>query len=447
MEKNWPSFVPKIDNMSESEGFTNINNMNIPPSNVNSMNSSNNSQNMDFSKMTKRERLNAFLNMDLGKNPSLPPTQKKLNRNQIRKNIDNFLKMDINAMNIKPYNPRNDMYRNQGGSAQVNKNMVFENIKNIVNNQDSGPVSSLNSTVDYNSNAEQKITTTKNKNIYYICGIDPNVIFIVAGFLQKFGTCYSIHSRIPPKDLTLIRGRHFTNIKDTNDINVTKHVIFLYDNPLNSLSNNNIWTVSHCSDLLFPNSTETVFSKFMNTNPNVINYLNENDDWLQINQFYMNYLEGKLKRSYPIIAINTSKLWDNLEQFQQVLNLPENSLARFPKKTNVNTPNIDCSIYDNLNHYINSLPSIKTINPNIIIGNFFAKLNKNYSLKFKINSQYVLQEPLSIELFINSINIENTDYNFTYLLSSDTSIQIKIKLDNPDVNYDYEQLNIGYSIS
>ena len=289
---------------------------------------------------------------------------------------------------------------------------------------------------------------TDSKIAYYICGIDPNMNNLIVNFIQNIAPVYSIYSRIPPKTITEIKGNHFSNIKEPNY--QEKIVIFLYSDPINVLSSSNIWNIGHCSNIMYPNSTEQVFNKFVDGNPNIVDYLENNDDWLSINEFYYNYLNNKISRDYSIIAINTDKLWNNLDRFATLLKIPLSLMRSFPKKPNINIPNIESTLFNDLNQYISELPAIQVLNQTLLRGEFTSKLSKKNNLKFKLKSTIPFKDSLKVDLFINDLNIDEIEYKYTYKIISEELLQIIItKNELIDISTESEkpELKINYSIS
>ncbi len=379
-----------------------------------------------------------------GQNFSHLPTRSiNQNQNQNRRKLDNFLNMDIDKINIIPYQPSNKVME----SKPPPELPVYNNYGDI-----------------------QTFTREEKKNnIYYLCGIDHNIIFILAKFLSRYGICYSIHSRVPPTEITFVKGRHFTNIIDKDDTSVKRIVIFVYNDPIKCLTAENIWTVSHCSDIMYPESADTVFQTFQNESPNVIDYLKTNQDWLKLEQFYDNYLKNDGRSNYPIVAVNTDKLWDNLKPFAEVLQLPPNSINSFPRKPNIKSVSEACTLYDNLNAYLNTLPVIKIINAreeeNISVsettsknktttlkGNFTAKLGKKNKLKFKINSETPIHEPLNIKLWVEKQDIKESKYDYSYDIEEQQRLTITIFIrpgveQEQDDEVDKQPLHISYMVN
>ena len=413
MDKSWPSYTPPDKNNT-----TNPTNSMIPSV----------SQLQPSSRVkSKNNKLNAFLNMDLDKMNIIPYKPKPM------------------AMSSPPqqYNTQNGQNKQNGQNIQNKQNgQNGQNTQNVQNKQHL-----QNGQNKQNKDTVPNIPPTTPQNpqvtpIYYICGIDPNLNYLVAGFLSKIGTCYSIHQRMPPVNITQVRGRHFTNIIDTST--GPKYMIFLYNNPILTLSSSNIWTVSHCSDLMYPKSTDTLFNKFMEGEPNIISYLEGTDDWLEIADFYKNYLNSETERNYGLVTINTDKLWDSLDDFSEALKIPKPLMKHFPKRPDLKIPNIETSLFKELNNYIENLPTVQVIGQNSISGKFVAKLNKKNQLKFKINTKFGLNEKLILDIVINDQIVSQSNYSYSYELLEGNTLQVIIKSSESENNR--EEINVGYNL-
>ena len=149
-------------------------------------------------------------------------------------------------------------------------------------------------------------------NIYYVCSYGGSGSKILTKYLNKFGTAYHVHSRFPPEYLTYT-GRNtysewFSNINiPDNEINNYK-VIFIYKDPI-----------------------KAIYSRF--TNPEHLKHIQcdnkitledvieQNKDLYGIEEFFNNYTTSK-NRNYKIYCVKYEELFNNFEEFNKILELP-----------------------------------------------------------------------------------------------------------------------------
>ena len=467
------------------EAFLNmdINKINVIPYKPKPIQFSNTAPPNELMEKIKRMQENPILNnnpignqsqMNKGQSQS---SQAQLNRNQAQPQMNqaqpqmNQAQTQINqAQNNQAQMSQAEMRQAEMSQGQTNNQMeeiqslpmpqLIPKTKSQPNTQ-----SKLQSKLQSQLKSQSKSTPIVDNQTYYVCSIDPNMNYLISNFLSNISKTYSIYSRQPPKNITEVKANQFTSNKITTSD--SQLVVFLYSDPNTTLACNNLWSIAHCSNLMYPKSTDTIFKKFQNDKANILSYLETDVDWLELNEMYFNYLDNKINRSYPIIAVNTDKLWNNLDKFAETLNIPQNQMKFFPNKPIINLPEIKTTMFDQLYNHLKGLNDISVINPNIINGEFHAKLNKKNTLKFKIKSEIAFKTPINIQLAINDSEIKDQGYSYSNEIINENLLQIIIKyqesenktliLENTDLELSEEipseinnnvkaQIKISYSV-
>lgn len=67
--------------------------------------------------------------------------------------------------------------------------------------------------------------------------------------------------------------------------------------------------------------------------PKLDQYASAARDRMRLIEHFNNYLNPKAKRSYPVVALNYHRLWDNLPAVMAALGLPSSFEQQFPRRT------------------------------------------------------------------------------------------------------------------
>eukprot|EP00613_Pedinella_sp_CCMP2098_P066974 CAMPEP_0171986304 /NCGR_PEP_ID=MMETSP0993-20121228/274804_1 /TAXON_ID=483369 /ORGANISM="non described non described, Strain CCMP2098" /LENGTH=580 /DNA_ID=CAMNT_0012639209 /DNA_START=8 /DNA_END=1750 /DNA_ORIENTATION=+ len=107
-------------------------------------------------------------------------------------------------------------------------------------------------------------------------------------------------------------------------------VVFLYKDPVESLVSR--YGFGHC--LHIQGDCGEAQGMTEKTWPKLDAYAKAQKDDMRLSEHFNNYMQGGgEKRSYPIVALNYHKLWDNLPAMMAALGLPPELEKSFPKRT------------------------------------------------------------------------------------------------------------------
>ena len=157
---------------------------------------------------------------------------------------------------------------------------------------------------------------------FYICSYGGSGSWLLVNHLKKTGIAHHIHTRKPPSKLCEVDGEHFTNEPVVDLAN--HHVIFIYSEPEYSI---------HCKDSFSERHWINI-----GIDPKIIStredYVSDNIDKIKYEDFFDNYynLENK---NYDILFIRFEKMWDNLDEIEQFLDV---SFDEFPANKYKDTP-------------------------------------------------------------------------------------------------------------
>jgi hypothetical protein len=298
---------------------------------------------------------------------------------------------------------------------------------------------SVKQTSNPNPNPKQKI------KLFYIISPDSLLGQLFEKLLKPFGICYIIHSNSPTKTTSVISGSHFTN-EALNSKNYLVYHLFVFQNPLKTLSNPKFWNTDHCLNIMYPNLTSENQSKLLSKNT-INTYLNEETDWLGIENFYLNYLDARVERDYPIICVNIDKLEGleiNLNQLLG-LNLEYQTIYNSLHSLHLKYP-IDVPHFQSINQILDEMNPITIIPPSIYQGEI--SLNQINGTQIVLNIKNTFQSIRTISLYLNDIHIDKTEYSFKHQQIGDNEIVIEL-IDNDETpNEDYEgNTKINYIVS
>lgn len=176
---------------------------------------------------------------------------------------------------------------------------------------------------------------------YFVCSYGGCASWIVRRFLQNYGTAYHIHSCRPPEFLTLPVSRkpvhrlfnygvkeHFGSarkdrIRDTSGC----YVIYLFVKPAYSIFSRKAFSQRHLRSIGVERKDLKKLRKLSREE-----YVTGGEDLIDYESFFHNYVMGGINRNYDIIAVNVHKLWNDLESFFKLTDLPLSEMERFPRR-------------------------------------------------------------------------------------------------------------------
>ena len=177
------------------------------------------------------------------------------------------------------------------------------------------------------SHVAQKKSHYVNENSYYICSYGGSGSKMLQAYLSNFGNTFHVHSRHPPKKLMRVGTKEYPEW--FNDIEVVPildrqipryqveeiKVIFIYRDPIYAIRSR-----------IIPGETYRISSDHLNnitsTHWNIESVVGNMMDLWELESFFDNYTTFDKDRNYKIYCVNYDKFWDNIEKFNEVLELP-----------------------------------------------------------------------------------------------------------------------------
>ena len=209
---------------------------------------------------------------------------------------------------------------------------------------------------------------------FYVCSYGGCASWTIHRFLKNYGTVYHIHSRFPPKYLTLPVSRkwshrfsnegvreHFSdNPADRIEVTTAVHVIFLYIKPVYSIYSRRAFSQRHLKSIGVTKKNLNILKTLSRQE-----YMKKNEDLINYEEFFNNYVNETAERNYDIISVNVEKLWDNLDTFFEYVDIPKSDKDRFPERRKPQaigkiTKYMD-NIYSSYNTRIDEMDPIVTI--------------------------------------------------------------------------------------
>ena len=194
---------------------------------------------------------------------------------------------------------------------------------------------------------------------YYVCSYGGCGSYMLCAYLKQFGKVEHIHSRKPPINLEYIGNKNttkpvysewFNGVKiPEKDLNKYK-VIYLYKNPVKA-----IYSRFEMPDHLVHVQCDR--------NIKLRDVINLEKDLYGIEDFYDNYT-AKEERNYKIHCVKYEGFWDNIQEFNQTLGIPNNPKLypiRKETKREENHNHILYRIYDNLINKMNNMNFIEIV--------------------------------------------------------------------------------------
>lgn len=155
---------------------------------------------------------------------------------------------------------------------------------------------------------------------FYVCSYGGCASWMLCDFLRKFGTSFHVHSRFPPREISLVKREQFTDQPDTTP--AKKFVIFIYSHPSHSIRSRAAFGRVHWRNIGVPDE----IAQTIPSTPE--EYLALDRDPVGYAEFFLNYTSGGL--GYPVYAVNYHRLWRNLRHLLYQLGIPESAIDSFP---------------------------------------------------------------------------------------------------------------------
>ena len=206
---------------------------------------------------------------------------------------------------------------------------------------------------------------------YYICSFGGCGSWMLSKYLANFGKIEHIHSRNPPEKLTYVGSNN------DNDNSSSSNVYFEWFNDI-EIDDNNIQNYKVI--YIYKNPIKAIYSRFVyKKSPNIkhlqhiqcdfngdiklIDVINSGKDLYKIEEFFDNYTNNNI-RNYQIYCVKYDEFWENIELFNNTLNLPDIK-ELYPKKEEITR----------IGHYNNELNQIYT--------SLIQKMNKMNFIEIK----------------------------------------------------------------
>jgi len=169
---------------------------------------------------------------------------------------------------------------------------------------------------------------------FYVCSYGGCGSNMLCRALEKYGVSYHIHDKFPPKELEYVGGKvyyeWFNGIKIPKNELENYYIIYLYRNPVNSLS-----------------SIFRRFSKIMrthllhikcNTNPSIADVIKQKRDLYGLKEFYVNYTTKDPNRNYTIYCVKYEELFERQDELSAVLGIEKLNLVKHENDNNAIQP-------------------------------------------------------------------------------------------------------------
>lgn len=202
----------------------------------------------------------------------------------------------------------------------------------------------------------------REKKVFYVCSYGGCGSRMLTNFLGQYGTAVHIHSRVPSSNITFVDTEAFNSqLLPLFYLSKVK-VIYLFKDPTSSQLSR--WNNNH-----FKHVGVSTFIA------DVEDYVRNNVDLLNYEEFFDNYVNNEINKNYQIIAINYNKMWDNLPQIFEVLGMPQSAIKAFPKRvegksSRVRKDQLDPWVLEGLNKInkplidkIDAMPAVTVLGP------------------------------------------------------------------------------------
>lgn len=167
----------------------------------------------------------------------------------------------------------------------------------------------------------QNIRKTQHR-VFYVCSYGGCGSKMLCQYLSHFGTVKHVHSRNPPQQLTHIgtRDEWFSNQPiPTNEVS-KYYVIYIYRDPIKAIQSR---------------FHDPVHLAHIQVNPSVTlqQVIERKQDLYGIENFFDNYTykqRNYKQRNYKIYCIKYESFFNNIEEFNRVLNINCNDKSIYP---------------------------------------------------------------------------------------------------------------------
>ena len=173
------------------------------------------------------------------------------------------------------------------------------------------------------------------RKVFYVCSYGGCGSKMLCHYLSHFGTVKHVHSRLPPIQLTQIGlYSHLDEWFGKTPIPAQElpnyYVIYIYRDPVKAIQSR-FHQPEHLAHIQI--------------NPSITlqQVIQTKQDLYGIESFFDNYTKPQAKRNYKIVCIKYEDLFNNMEQFNRVLNINCSNKNIYPiekvreKPTNSNT--------------------------------------------------------------------------------------------------------------
>jgi hypothetical protein len=227
-------------------------------------------------------------------------------------------------------------------------------------------VRSINDNVKHTKTNYRYLPKENKKRTFYVCSYGGCGSYMLCEYLKNFGNIKHIHSRKPPSILSKITNEWFNNehILGTDINNYT--VIYIYKNPIKSIYSRFVikkqCELNSCTYI--PYSEHQQHVQCDRTDITIDQCMEENKDLFKLEEFFDNYTTRNQIKNYPIYCIKYEDFWENIELFNEKLNLPnEHHLYPIRRETprEREVPEKLLSIYRPLIEKMNNLNFIEIV--------------------------------------------------------------------------------------
>lgn len=198
------------------------------------------------------------------------------------------------------------------------------------------------------------------KKYCYVCSYGGSGSKMLNSFLKRYYNSIHLHDGNPPKKLT-IPGL-FNKNKSDNTFGIREidpnlvHVIFIFRSPVDAYLSRGE-NIAHCKN---------IDGDYENHISDKNEYVKNGVDILKYKNHFKNYTTNNGK-NYNVICINYHKLWDNLEDVFNALDIPLSEIDKFPVRKETIKEVDDFvlkgleEMYSDIIKDINNWPAVKII--------------------------------------------------------------------------------------
>jgi len=189
---------------------------------------------------------------------------------------------------------------------------------------------------------------------FYVSSFGGSGSKMLCQYLQSFGQVFHIHSRKPPLKLEYIGGNVYFEWFNGNpitddDYTINKYyVIFIYRNPVKAIYSrfNDPYHLQHIQ---------------CDRNIKLTDVIRQNKDLYGIEEFFDNYTNSNSQRNYNIICVKYETLFENFEQLNMILDIPNKPHLYPHKKERNNSDSNSHVLYNIYSHLIKKMDDMPPI--------------------------------------------------------------------------------------